>query len=107
MINLARYVRENPLDGETPADLAKQGYVIMNIYELLFLEKEITINNLMDLNGFSRQTNLNIVTSLVTKRVLDEEVTRNSWGRGRLYVYKVSDFAQALSERVPRPSAGD
>lgn len=102
MINLAKYVRENPIEGETPSELAKQGYIIMNIYELILYDKEITINNLMELNGFSRQKNLNIVESLVNKGLLIEDITRNYMGRGRLYVYSISEKSRILAEKMPQ-----
>lgn len=93
MLNLVRLVRQKEFEGETPTFRHALVATIMNLYELMVSGKELTLNNIMDLNGLSRQSNLDNLEALVKRDVLEKKVMRNAQGRGRVNIYYITESA--------------
>lgn len=93
-------VFENPIEGETPQSRLKQLGMMTVLYRMHQMGEKLTLANIKEVTGMTRNTVKESVDPLVARGILQETIVKNSVGRGTAWQY---EFAPQIFEGLKRP----
>lgn len=90
-------ILDKPVEGETPQSRLKQAGMMTVLYLMHQRGEKLTLANIKELTGMTRNTVKESIDPLVARGILQETIVKNSLGRGTAWQY---EFCPDLFEKL-------